>query len=118
MNGIEITYRREGDVLLPILETEEAERSVNLTKFGLLRKQYLKEQFPARYNSLCMTEELMRHCLDIQEQALEMKDTLTEQLRRQYKPPEKTDFMANVRYNNQISDMADEIVIREIVYGK
>ena len=118
MNGIEITYREEGDVLLPNLEASEAERSINLTKFGLMRKQYLKEQFLARYNYLCMTEKLMKHCLDIQEQALKMKDTLTEQLRRTYKPPEKTDFLANVRYNYMISDMADEIVIQEIVYGK
>ena len=118
MNGVEITYRQEGEVLLPNLETSEAERSVNLTKFGLLRKQYLKEQYPARYNFLCMMEELMQHCLTIEREAQEMKDTLTEQLHRQYQPPEKTNFMANVQYNNQISDMADEIVIREIVYGK
>ena len=118
MNGVEITYRQEGDVLLPNLETSEAERSVNLTKFGLLRKQYLKDQFPARYNYLCMTEGLMQHCLTVEREAQDMKDTLTEQLRRQYQPPVKTDFMANVQYNNMICDMADEIVIREIVYGR
>ena len=115
---IKLTYSLVGDVMLPNVETSETERKILLTKFGSMRRDFLEKEHPVRFNSLLTQGKLKQHCLEIENQAQELKDTVMEQLRKQYQPPEKTDFMANVQYNNQISDMADEIVIREIVHQK
>jgi hypothetical protein len=115
---IKLTYRLVGDVMLPNVETSEAERKIVLTKFGSMRRDYLEKEHPVRFNSLLTQGKLKQHCLEIENQAQELKDTVMEQLRKQYQPPEKTDFMANVQYNYMINDMAEEVAIKEIVYGK
>ena len=56
-NGL--SYTLHGDYYLPDLAVNEEEPTYG--KYGMLRKQFLKEHRPARYQYLLMTGELMAH---------------------------------------------------------
>ena len=56
-NGL--SYTLHGDYYLPDLAVNEEEPTYG--KYGMLRKQFLKEHRPARYQYLVMTGELTGH---------------------------------------------------------
>jgi len=84
-------------------------------KYGSLFWDYLKENHPGRHGFLLAETTLRDVCLDVDREAREMMETLTRQLRAKTPRP-KGDFMATVRYETEIRDQAEEIVLSEIVY--
>ena len=85
-----LTYRQEGDVLLPNVTLGEMETRP-LGKYGRMRKRYLKENRPVLYNSLVFSGKLQTHLLEIEETAqsrleqmmneMKQKAGLTEQVK-------------------------------------
>ena len=113
-----LTYEKCGDYLVPNLipnpEPEEA-----LAKYGLMRRNYLKEHRRGVYSGMLMTGKLKVHCLEIQRQAEERMDFLTEQMAKTEGVDEAlkaSDQMKWVRRMNNIRARAEEIVLIEIVY--
>jgi hypothetical protein len=112
----EITYRWEGDYLVPDLEVEETPRS--LTKYGLMHKRYLEEHNRITYSELVLTGQLFSHCLTIEEQAEERLDFMMKQLTEQDPPPSKaTDPMGWVGHMNMLQAQAEEIILKELIYS-
>ncbi|MBD5518768.1 MAG: TnpV protein [Lachnospiraceae bacterium] len=116
---MDLTYEKCGDYLTPNLipdpEPEEA-----LTKYGLMRRNYLEEHRRGVYSGLLMTGELKAHCLEIQRQTEERMDFLTEQMTKAEGVDEElkaSDQMKWVRRMNNIRARVEEIVLKEIVYN-
>ena len=115
---MELEYIKTGDYYIPTLmankEPEEA-----LTKYGLMRKTFLKEHRRGIYTGMMLEGTLKEHCLTIQQQAEEQMDVLIEQMAQGQGVDEKlkvSDQMRWVRMMNNIRNAAEEIVIREIVF--
>ena len=66
-NGL--SYTLHGDYYLPDLAVNEEEPIYG--KYGMLRKQFLKEHRPARYQYLLMTGELIAHLNRVDQDARE-----------------------------------------------
>ena len=116
---MEITYRQEGDYQIPNLTLPE-EPQETLTKYGMLRKTFLKEHHKGIYNGKLLMGTLMEHCLTIQKQAEERAERIIEHLMKEEQVNEDlkaADQMEWVRRRNSIVNRADEIVLREIVYS-
>ena len=116
---MELTYEKNGDYLIPNLmpdsEPEEA-----LTKYRLMRRNYLKEHRRGIYSGLLMEGMLKAHCLEIQRQAEERKDFLTEQMANAEGVTEElkaSDQMKWVAKMNSIRHSAEETVLTELVYS-
>ena len=114
---MEITYHREGDYLYPNL-TLETDETLTIGKYGLLRKSYLKAYKPHWYQSMLLTGKLERHLAEIDQTAQERVERIVDQLAKSFPPPDKTDnplgWMAHM---NGLTAMAEEGVMREVVYG-
>ena len=85
-----------------------------------MRRNYLEEHRRGVYSGLLMTGELKAHCLEIQRQAEERMDFLTEQMAKAERVDEAlkaSDQMKWVRRMNTIRARAEEIVLTEIVYN-
>ncbi len=65
---MELTYHRKGDYLFPNLTIEETE--VQIGKYGMLRRTFLKEHKNSLYQSLLLTGKLNRHLEEIEKTAL------------------------------------------------
>jgi hypothetical protein len=116
---MELTYRQEGDYLIPNLEMDP-EPEETLTKYGMLRETFLKEHHRGLYTGKLLGGTLTEHCLTIQHQAEERADRLIEQMKKSEGVTEElkaADQMEWVRRMNSIRNRVDEIVLSEIVYS-
>lgn len=115
---MELTYEKCGDYLAPNL-VADPEPEGELRKYGLMRKDYLKNSRGGTYQAMILKGTLKKHCLEIQKQAEERFELLTGQMAKQEGVTEQLkaqDQMLWVRRMNSIRERADEIVKEEIIY--
>ena len=114
-NGM--SYMLHGDYYLPDLVLNEAEPTYG--KYGMLRKQFLKEHRSARYQYLLLTGKLNEHLNQTDQEAREQAETLMEQMTEKQGVTEELkaqDQMEWVRLMNNIKASAEEMVLRETLY--
>ena len=112
-----LSYTMHGDYYLPDLVVNEEEPTYG--KYGMLRKQFLKEHRPARYQYLLMTGELMAHLNRVDQEARELVEILMKQMKEKQEVTEQLkmqDQMKWVGIMNNIKACAEEIVLKEIIY--
>ena len=114
-NGL--SYTLHGDYYLPDLEINEEEPTYG--KYGIMRKQFLKEHRSARYQYLVLTGKLMEHLNQVDKEVREKVELLVEQMAEQWGVTEELkmqDQMEWVRRMNNIKNVAEEMVLLEIIY--
>lgn len=114
-NGL--NYTLHGDYYLPDLEINEEEPTYR--KYGIMRKQFLKEHRSARYQYLVLTGKLTEHLNQVDKEVREKVEILMEQMAEQWGVTEELkmqDQMAWVGRMNNIRACAEEIILKKIVY--
>ena len=114
-NGM--SYTLHGDYYLPDLVLREEEPTYG--KYGMLRKQFLKEHRSARYQYMLLTGKLNEHLNQIDQEVREQVETLMEQMTEKQGVTEELkaqDQMEWVRLMNNIKASAEEIVLKNIIY--
>ena len=115
-NGL--SYTLHGDYYLPDLALNEEEPIYG--KYGMLRKQFLKEHRLAKYQYLLLTGKLTEHLNQIDQEARKQVEMLTEQMVKKQGVNDnlkKQDQMMWVRLMNNIKFSAEEIVLKNMVYA-
>lgn len=114
---MKITYEKNGDYFIPnILPNEEPEEK--LTKYGLMRKKFLKEYHGGIYCGMVLRGSLKEHCLMIQDQAEKRLEVMISQMAKAEGITEElkaTNQMLWVQKMNLIKLQAEELVVRELV---
>ena len=114
-NGL--SYTLYGDYYLPDLEINEEEPTYG--KYGIMRKQFLKEHRSGRYQYLVLTGKLTEHLNQVDKEVREKVEMLVEQMAEQWGVTEELkmrDQMEWVRRMNNIKNVAEEMVLLEIIY--
>ena len=114
---MELTYRQEGDYLLPNLSVPEAPR---VGKYGMLRRTYLRQHRNGLYTGMQLTGRLDAHLEEIDRQASEMMTRLMARMASEQGVTEALkaqDQMKWVGLMNSIRAAAEEMVLRELVYS-
>ena len=114
-NGL--NYTLYGDYYLPDLEINEEEPTYG--KYGIMRKQFLKEHRSARYQYLVLTGKLTEHLNQVDKEVREKVEMLVEQMAEQWGVTEELkmrDQMEWVRRMNNIKATAEEIVYKNIIF--
>ena len=114
-NGL--SYTLHGDYYRPDLEINEEEPTYR--KYGIMRKQFLKEHRSARYQYLVLTGKLTEHLNQVDKEVREKVEILMEQMAEQWGVTEELkmqDQMEWVRRLNNIQATAEEIALKEIIY--
>lgn len=110
-------YTLHGDYYLPDLVLNEKEPTYG--KYGMLRKQFLKDYRPARYQCLLLTGKLTEYLNQIDRDAREQGEMLMKRMAKKQGVTETLkmrDQMKWVGLMNNIKASAEEIVLKEIVY--
>lgn len=110
-------YTLHGDYYLPDLVLREEEPTYG--KYGTLRKQFLKEYRPIRYQNLLLSGKLTAHLNQIDQEVTEQVEVLMKQMAEKQGVNEnlkRQDQMKWVRLMNNIKVSAEEIVLKERVY--
>ncbi len=115
-NGL--NYTLHGGYYLPDLEINEEEPIYG--KYGIMRKQFLKEHRSARYQYLVLTGKLTEHLNQVDKEVREKIEMLAEQMAEQWGVTEEMkiqDQMEWVRRMNNIKNVAEEMALLEIIYA-
>ena len=113
-------YELIGDYYIPIL-TLSSEEQRPIGKWGRMHRDYLKEQRPILFNDLILSGQLWTYLADLNEQAQERLSLIVEQMKAAEGVNEElkaTDQMAWVGAMNSIRNRAEEIILREMIYGE
>lgn len=114
-NGM--SYTLHGDYYLPDLVLNEEEPTYG--KYGMLRKQFLKEHRSARYQYMLLTEKLNEHLNQIDQEVREQVEMLMKQMAEKKGVTEELkvqDQMKWVGLMNNIKVSAEEIILKNMVY--
>lgn len=106
---MEITYTRKGVFLYPNLALDPAD-DVEFGKYGQMRRRYLWEHRKAMYWGMYVEGTLTQHLLEVDETAQAQVDmTVT--------PDRGVDFLAYVGHLNNLTTMAEETVLHDLIYA-
>ena len=114
-NGL--SYTLHGDYYLPDLEINEEEPTYG--KYGIMRKQFLKEHRSARYQYLVLTGKLTEHLNQVDKEVREKVEMLMEQMAEQWDVTEELKTQNQMEWMqrmNNIKTNAEEVVLKENIY--
>ena len=111
------TYRQVGDYLIPDIELPE--RNYEIGKYGRMRRRYLKEYRKIQYTTMILDGTLYDHLEEIDRICNERIETMVTAMKKQQGITEELkarDQLAWVGAMNNIRNVAEEIVLRELIY--
>lgn len=115
---MKITYKMNGDYLLPNLKLPE-QNSRHIGLWGKQHLRYIERNHKIRYINLLTKCKLNDYLADIDEQAEEMYEQLVKRFSEQYGCTEQlkaTNQMLWVRKMNNAAQRAREVVNAEVIY--
>lgn len=119
MNKNGMDYVLAGDYYIPALKLPHEERSIG--KYGRMHRDYLEEYNPMRFNNLVLEGQLWTYLADLNEQAQNRLQLIIRQMQEAESVTEELkekDQMAWTRAMNSIHNRAEEIILRELIYGE
>ena len=111
-----LTYISFGVYEIPNIALHE---SGSIGHYGRLRREYLREHRPMIFNTLVLSERLFPHLQEVERQAHDRIDELTELLKKERMIDENLKALDPMRWVGEMNNIrvcAEEIVLKEIVY--
>ena len=119
-NKNSISYRNDGDYLIPNLTLPPEETNITLGKWGMLYKDYLRKHKKVLFTTLLTQGKLYQHCAEVENQAKNMFDTLVQQMKEaegvteQLKEDNQIEWICRMQ---NIEARASEYVNRNLIYN-
>ncbi len=115
----ELTYTLVGDYYIPNIALPEENRPIG--RWGRMHRDYLEKHHPILLNDLVLSGQLWTYLADLNEQAQERFFLIIEQMKVSEGVTEElkaANQMAWVGAMNSIRSQAEEIILREMIYGE
>lgn len=113
-------YELIGDYYIPVL-TLSSEEQRPIGKWGRMHREYLREHCPILLNDLILSGQLWTYLAELNEQAQHRLQLIIRQMQEAESVTEElkaVDQMAWVGAMNSIQNRAEEIILREMIYGE
>lgn len=113
-----IKYTLQGDHYIPNI-IPKARRTGNIGKYGILKLNYIKKHKIPEYTEMLLNNELKSYLLDIEDECKERLEILIKQMAKQENVTEELKANNQMEWGqrmNNIKNIAEEIVLNEIVY--
>ena len=112
-------YTLVGDYYIPNIALPEENRPIG--RWGRMHRDYLEQHHPILFNDLVLSGQLWTYLADLNEQAQERLSLIIEQMKASEGVTgelKATDQMAWIGAMNSIRNRAEEIILREMIYGE
>ncbi len=113
------TYRQAGDYFIPNLTLPDT-GNYQISKYGRMRRTYLKEHRKVLYTNLVTKGTLFQHLVEIDQSCNKRMDIIVSAMAKQEGVTEAlkaSNQMEWVRRMNSIRSRAEEIILTELVYA-
>ncbi|MCI9086878.1 MAG: TnpV protein [Clostridia bacterium] len=114
---MKINYVRCGDYLIPTLTVPN--KRYNISKYGMLRREYLKNHRQSLYSVMMLNGTLLKHLAEIDKTCHEVLDRLIPQMAEREGVTEvlkAADQMEWVRQMESIKSRIEEILYHDYIY--
>ena len=112
-----MTYTKVNGYLIPNLTYKSGEQMEQLGKYGFLRRDYLKNHRDSTYQVMLLQDTIGERLLEVDKAAREREEIILKQLEKKEPLPDKEkDQIAWVRAANQHRAIAEEIILKELIY--
>lgn len=113
-----LTYTQCGDYYFPDIRLSHTETQ-SLGKYGRMRIIFLEQNKPMLFNDMVLTETLFPHLWEVQQTcAMRIELLMTDLLAKNPAPNKVTQQLEWVAHMNSLKAQAEEIILRELVYGE
>lgn len=113
---VKLDYTERDGLLYPNIQvSNDPEDDQPLGRFGRMALAYLQTEQPQRFTTLKMDGTLMEKMHEVQRQAVEQIEAMTQQLLAADPMPDTEDTLERTRHRNSLRRQAEEIVLRELV---
>ena len=113
-----LTYTQCGDYYIPDIRLAHPEAQT-LGKYGRMRRTFLEQNNPMLFNDMVLTETLFPHLWEVHQTCEKRMELLMADLLAKNPAPNKTtQQLAWVSHMNSLKVQAEEIVLRELIYGE
>lgn len=115
----EITYRKEGDYLIPDLGVKGTNSDYHIGLYGRLRLEYIKKHKLGLYSDLILNGTLPEHLIEVDKTANERVKSIINELTKKENVDEnlkQINQLEWIRCMNNIKNRAEEIVLKELIY--
>ena len=113
-----LTYTQCGDYYIPDIRLVNVETQI-LGKYGRMRRAFLEQNRPMLFNDMILTESLFPHLWEVQQTcAMRIELLMTDLLAKNPAPDKVTQQLEWVTHMNSLKAQAEEIILRELVYGE
>lgn len=113
-----LTYTQCGDYYIPDIRLAHIEAQT-LGRYGRMRRTFLEQNNPMLFNDMVLTENLFPHLLEVQQTCEKRMELLMADLLAKNPAPDKaTQQLAWVSHMNSLKAQAEEIILRELIYGE
>ena len=116
---MELTYRNDGDYLIPNLALKPKPPMAH-GKYSHLRRKYLQDHRRVLYLNLLTSDKLDKHLWDIEQTALERMEKITKMMAVKEGVTEElkaNDPMKWTGLMNSICSAAEEVIMTELIYS-
>lgn len=108
------TYTEVDGIFYPNLVVKP-EKNVVVGKYGTIWMRFMEEKYPMRYLELHMDGELRIKAAEVNEEAMEVLDTMVHTYLKKYKPKNLDSTMEMWRLREQTRAIAEEFILEDIV---
>lgn len=113
---LDLPYSEKDGILYPNIQvSNNSEDDQPLGRYGRMALEYLMENHPDRFTILKMDGSLMGIMHQIQAEAAEKIEAMTQRLLQSAPLPQTEDTMEWTRHLNSLKLQAEEIVLKELV---
>lgn len=116
---MELSYRQNGDYLIPDIEMDEQPTEV-IGKYGMMRKAFLKAHRSGTYNALLLQNRLTEHLLEIDRTAREQVEQTMAQMAQTEGVTEKLKAENQMLWVQRMSDIrqrAEEMILNDLIHA-
>lgn len=110
------TYTEKDGFLYPNLSMEQESEQITVGKYGLLWISYMKETYPDRYRHHIRMGQLYSKAAEVNEEAYQMLDTITNQYLMKHKLVNPDSTMEMWKLREQAKQTAEEEVYETVIY--
>ena len=110
------TYFEKDGLLYPNLSMEQEPEQITVGKYGLLWTSYMKETYPDRYRHHIRMGQLYSKAAEVNEEAYEMLDSISEKYLKKHKPVNSNSMMEMWKLRELAKQIAEEEVYETVVY--
>lgn len=110
-----VLYEEREGLFYPVIAETEIQEPIHVGKYGHLWMNFMKENHPDRYRHLLRFGKLMTKAIEIEEEAYQLLDSITEKYLKSHPPKDSSSTMEMWRLREEAKRMAEEVIFQDIV---